>query len=99
MMTARHTVETRTARRGKPLTNQQRRERGKEYTKPEKTYILRFTHIDSSEIEEVEHARESDAREHLALFGIGDTDTYSRIDLLAFDWTAQTETLLETRSF
>ena len=94
MMTARHTVETRTARRGKPLTNQQRRERGKEYTMPEKTYILRFTHIDSSEIEEVEHARE-----HLALFGIEDADTYSRIDLLAFDWTAQTETLLETRSF
>ena len=66
---------------------------------PDTTYILRFTHTDSSEIEEFEHTRESDAREHLALFGIGAADIYSRIDLIAVDWTAHTETLLETRAF
>ena len=66
---------------------------------PEKTYILRFTHSDSSEIEEVEHTREADAREHLALFGIEDADIYSRIDLIAYDWATHTEALLETRAF
>ena len=66
---------------------------------PDKTYILRFTHTDGSEIEEFEHTRESDAREHLALFGIEDADIYSRIDLIACDWAAHTEELLETRAF
>ena len=64
---------------------------------PDKTYILRFTHSDCSEIEEVEHTLESDAREHLASFGIEDADIYSRIDLIAYDWAAHTEALLGTR--
>ena len=66
---------------------------------PDKTYILRFMHTDGSEIEGFEHTRESDAREHLALFGIEDADIYSRIDLIAYDWAAHTEELLETRAF
>ena len=64
---------------------------------PDKTYILRFTHSDSSEIEEFEHTRESDAREHLALFGIEDADIYRRIDLIGQD--GDTETLLDSRIF
>ena len=66
---------------------------------PETTYILRFIHSDSSEIEEFEHTIESNAREHLGLFGPDDADIYSRIDLIAFDWATRTETLLESRSF
>ena len=64
---------------------------------PDKTFILRFTHSDDFEIEEVEHTREADAREHLGLFGPEDADIYSRIDLIAYDWAAHTEALLETR--
>ncbi len=62
---------------------------------PEKTYILRFTLSGSSEIEELEHTNESDAREHFALFGIEDADTYSRIELVERDWAADEDTLLE----
>ena len=66
---------------------------------PGRTYTLRFTHCDSSEIEEFLHTRESDAREHFALFTEEDADIYRRIDLIQYDWDTGTETLLASRSF
>ena len=66
---------------------------------PGRTYTLRFTHCDSSEIEEFLHTRESDAREHFALFTEEDADIYSRIDLIQYDWDTGTETLLSSQSF
>ena len=66
---------------------------------PDKTYILRFTHSDSSEIEEVEHTREADAREHLTLFGIEDADIYSRIELIEHEWNTHNEKVLDSKVF
>ncbi len=60
------------------------------------TYLLRFTHSDSPEIEEFEHSTEAGAREHFELFGPDDADIYSRIDLLEFDWQTRTERRLDS---
>lgn len=65
---------------------------------PETTFFLRFHHADSSEIEEVEHTSETDAREHMGLFGAGDADLYTRIELLSYNWHTREERLLATQT-
>ena len=61
---------------------------------PEITYILRFTHRDRDEIEDYEHASESDARYRFGLFDHTDADIYSRIDLVERDWRTGEEKVL-----
>ena len=64
---------------------------------PRFTYILRFVHRDSDEPDTYEHAALEDARYHMALFDDSDADIYDRIELYRRDYTAHTDTLLETR--
>ena len=61
---------------------------------PEITYILRFTHRDRDEIEDYEHASESDARYHFGLFDHTDADIYSRIELIRRNWRTGEEKVL-----
>ena len=64
-----------------------------------KIYIVRFTHSDSPEIENFEWGIEEAARDHFELFGIEDSDIYSRIDLIEHDWGTHTEKVLDSKVF
>ena len=50
--------------------------------------------VDRDEIEDYEHASESDARYHFGLFDHTDADIYSRIDLIERDWRTGEEKVL-----
>lgn len=63
---------------------------------PETTFFLRFHHADSSEIEEFEHISEADARKHMRLFGPGDADIYTCIELISYNRNTREEQLLDT---
>ena len=53
---------------------------------PETTFILRFTHCDSSEIEEQEHTTADTAWEAFRLFAEPDSfEIYSRIELVEYN--------------
>ena len=67
-------------------------------TLPRYTYNLLFLRTDGEQ-ELVEHVTEKDAREHLALFGVGGADIYRRIDLYEQDWLTQTSRHLDTVVF
>lgn len=64
-----------------------------------KIYIVRFYHTDSSEIEDRQWGIIEAASDHFGLFGIGDADIYSRIELIEHDWDTHTEKVLDSKAF
>ncbi len=66
---------------------------------PSITYIVRFIHRDSSEIEEYEYTAGPAARAHFELFDETDADLYTRIELTAYSWPHHTATLLASKDF
>ena len=67
---------------------------------PESTFILRFTHYDSSEIEEQEHTSSSDAWEAFRAFAEPDSfEIYSRIELVEHNWEEEQEYPLVQMTF
>lgn len=67
---------------------------------PESTYILRFTHYDSSEIEEQEHTTDEAAWEAFRAFAEPDSfEIYSRVELVEYNWREQLEYPLAQMTF
>jgi len=67
---------------------------------PEKTYLIRFAHRDSSEIEEQEYTRAEDGWEVYRMFAGPDcAEMYTRIELVEYDWHAREEHLLAAIEF
>lgn len=60
------------------------------------TYIVRF-YKDGSYSDEVWHNTEHAAREHLAMFD--ESDGYSDIELLEYDWVKRRETQIDAINF
>ena len=59
---------------------------------PESTFILRFTHYDSSEIEEQEHTTAESAWAAFRTFAEpGSFETYSRVELVEYYWAERQE--------
>ena len=67
---------------------------------PESTFILRFTHYDSSEIEEQEHTTAEAAWEAFRAFAEPDSfEIYSRVDLVEYNWQEGQEYPLAQMTF
>ena len=67
---------------------------------PKITYILTFTHTDSSEIEEQEFARAEDAWTAFRMFAEPDSfEIYSGIRLVEYNWTERQEYPLAQMTF
>ena len=66
---------------------------------PRYTYILRFFHRDSSEIEDFEHSDRAYAFEHFELFDASDEDIYRELDLIEYDHDTATEKLLAVKQW
>ena len=67
---------------------------------PEKTYFLRFTHRDCSEVEEQEYTHLDDARAAYGRFADPvSAEIYTRIDLIEYTWATREERLLNTMNF
>ena len=66
----------------------------------ERTFILRFTHHDCSEIEEQEHTAASTAWEAFRAFAEPDSsEIYHRIELLEYSWRNRQERPLAQMTF
>ena len=67
---------------------------------PESTFILRFTHYDSSEIEEQEHTTVTAAWEAFRCFAEPDSfEIYSWIELVEHNWEEKQEYPLAQMTF
>lgn len=66
----------------------------------ERTFILRFTHHDCSEIEEQEHITTSTAWEAFRAFAEpGSSEIYSSIEMLEYSWQDRRERPLAQMTF
>jgi len=66
----------------------------------ESTFILRFTHYDSSKIEEQEHTTAAAAWEAFRCFAEPDSfEIYSRIELVEHNWEEKQEYPLAQMTF
>ena len=62
---------------------------------PEKTYFIRFAHLDCFEIEEQEYTREAEGWEVFRMFAESDSaEMYTRIELTEYNWKTQEDTML-----
>lgn len=66
----------------------------------ESTFILRFTHYDSSEIEEQEHTTARSTWEAFRAFADLDSfEIYSRVELVEYNWQEEQEYPLAQMTF
>jgi len=67
---------------------------------PEKTYFIRFAHLDCFEIEEQEYTHAEEAWDIFRLFAEPDSaEMYSRIELTEYTWKTRTAKVLAALEF